>query len=94
MNEHSRIWSLQEVKVKAKFSEVVRRAQTEGPQVVTVHGKEAVVITSAEVDLAKVNSELTGADLCKALSAGPPLDFELPARPLGDNAREFSFNGE
>ena len=29
MNKHTRIWSLQEA--KAKFSEVVKRAQTEGP---------------------------------------------------------------
>ena len=38
MNKHARVWSLQEA--KAKFSEVVRRARTEGPQTVTVHGKE------------------------------------------------------
>ena len=38
MNKHTRnVWSLQEA--KAKFSEVVERAQTEGPQTVTVHGK-------------------------------------------------------
>jgi prevent-host-death family protein len=92
MNEHSRIWSLQEA--KAKFSEVVRRAQTEGPQVVTVHGKEAVVITSAEVDLARANPQLTGADLWHALSAGPPLDFDLPDRSFGDKSREFSFDDE
>ena len=92
MNEHPRVWSLQEA--KAKFSEVVRRAQTEGPQVVTVHGKEAVVITSAERDLAKINSGLTGADLWKALSAGPPLDLELPPRLPGDASREFSFEDE
>ena len=45
MNNHSRVWSLQEA--KAKFSEVVRRAQSEGPQTVTVHGKAAVTIVPA-----------------------------------------------
>jgi prevent-host-death family protein len=38
-------WKLRDA--KARFSEVVRRAQSEGPQRVTVHGKDAVVIVSA-----------------------------------------------
>lgn len=39
-------WQLQEA--KSKFSQVVREAQTCGPQVITVHGKEAVVVISAD----------------------------------------------
>jgi antitoxin Phd len=39
-------WRLQDA--KARFSEVVRRARSEGPQQVTVHGREEVVIISAE----------------------------------------------
>lgn len=39
-------WQLQEA--KQKFSELVRRAQAEGPQVVTRHGAEVVVVVSAE----------------------------------------------
>lgn len=39
-------WQLQTA--KQKFSEVVERAQREGPQVVTKHGREAVVIVSIE----------------------------------------------
>lgn len=39
-------WQLQDA--KARFSEVVRRAAAEGPQVVTVHGKETAVVLSAE----------------------------------------------
>lgn len=38
-------WKLEEA--KARFSEVVRRAQSEGPQRVTVRGKDAVVVISA-----------------------------------------------
>src|SRR6266581_3465367 len=41
-----RQWKLEDA--KAKFSEVVRRARSEGPQRVTVRGKDAVVIISAE----------------------------------------------
>jgi prevent-host-death family protein len=39
-------WQLQEA--KQKFSEVVRRALTSGPQVVTRHGRAVVVVVSAE----------------------------------------------
>jgi prevent-host-death family protein len=42
----NRAWQLQEA--KNKFSNLVERAQKEGPQVVTKHGKEAVVILSAD----------------------------------------------
>ena len=88
MNQHPRIWSLQEA--KAKFSELVRRAQTEGPQVVTVHGKEAVKIVCAEQDKAKI-AGLTGADFVKALRSGPLFNFEIPPRPRDSTSRDFSF---
>ncbi len=39
-------WQLQEA--KQRFSELVRRARTEGPQVVTRHGEEVVVVVPAE----------------------------------------------
>jgi antitoxin Phd len=42
----NRAWQLQEA--KNKFSNLVERAQKEGPQVVTKHGKEAVVVLSAD----------------------------------------------
>lgn len=38
-------WQVQEA--KQKFSEVVRRALDDGPQVVTRHGEEVVVVLSA-----------------------------------------------
>jgi antitoxin Phd len=43
--EGYRGWKLEDA--KARFSEVVRRAQSEGPQRVTVRGKDAVVVISA-----------------------------------------------
>jgi antitoxin Phd len=42
---HSATWKLEEA--KAKFSEVVRRAHDQGPQYVTVRGKQAVAIIDA-----------------------------------------------
>ncbi len=40
------IWQLQEA--KNKFSNLVEKARKSGPQIVTKHGKEAVVILSFE----------------------------------------------
>jgi antitoxin Phd len=40
------IWQLQEA--KNKFSKLVEKAQSEGPQFVTKHGKESVVVLSVE----------------------------------------------
>jgi prevent-host-death family protein len=50
-NDHGRaapadVWKLEDA--KARFSEVVRRAQSEGPQKVTVRGRETVVVISVE----------------------------------------------
>lgn len=39
-------WQLQEA--KNQLSEVVRKAQSEGPQVITLHGNDAVVVVSAK----------------------------------------------
>src|SRR3546814_5211980 len=39
-------WKLEDA--KARFSEVVRRARSDGPQRVSVRGKDAVVVVSAE----------------------------------------------
>ena len=75
MNKHTRVWSLQDA--KAKFSEVVRLAQTEGPQMVTVHGREAVTITKSERPALDV-SKMTGAEFLKLLQSGPPIDFDIP----------------
>lgn len=42
--EHT--WQLQEA--KNKFSKLVEKAQREGPQFVTKHGKESVVVLSVD----------------------------------------------
>jgi prevent-host-death family protein len=39
-------WQLQEA--KNRLSEVVRKAQSEGPQVITLHGSDAAVVVSAK----------------------------------------------
>jgi antitoxin Phd len=39
-------WQLQDA--KNRFSEVVRKAREDGPQVITVHGTDAVVVVSTD----------------------------------------------
>jgi prevent-host-death family protein len=73
MNHHSRVWSLQEA--KAKLSEVVKRAQTEGPQTLTVHGKAAVLITNQAAPKPAAPSV---DDIVAAFQACPAKDFEIP----------------
>ena len=74
-----RTWKLQDA--KARFSEVVRKAQTEGPQHVTVHGKDAAVIISAK-DYAKTKpgKGLTGAVLVEAMQEARRLGLKI--KPL------------
>jgi prevent-host-death family protein len=49
VKSHSKTWP--PLEAKAKFSELFRRVQTEGLQMVTVHGEPAVVVSKAPVDL-------------------------------------------
>ena len=78
MNKHTRVWSLQEA--KAKFSEVVRRAQTEGPQTVTLHGKPVVEIVRSNAEPVAPTVD----ELIAALQACPVKDFKSPrARSYG-----------
>jgi antitoxin Phd len=68
-------WKLEEA--KARFSEVVRRARSEGPQRVTCRGQDSVVIIATE-DLARLLSPpRTGADLIRFLQATGLGDLEI-----------------
>ncbi len=71
-------WHLQDA--KARFSELVRRVRSEGPQHVTVHGRDEVVILSAE-EFRRLKGAQTGAALVEAIQASPYRDLEIePAR--------------
>ena len=57
-------WQLQEA--KARLSELVQKAQDEGPQTITLRGKEAAVVLGAE-DYARLSrSRRTLADVLRA----------------------------
>jgi prevent-host-death family protein len=67
-------WLLQDA--KARFSELVRRVRSEGPQHVTVHGRDEVVVISAE-EFRRLKGDLTGEALIAAMQASPHRDIEI-----------------
>ena len=70
-------WLLQDA--KARFSELVRRVRSDGPQHVTVHGRDEVVVIAAE-EFRRLRGERTGAALVEAMQASPPFDLDLEPR--------------
>src|ERR1700686_2814800 len=70
-------WLLQDA--KSRFSELVRRVRSEGPQHVTVHGRDEVVVIAAE-EFRRLKGDVTGAALVDAIQASPYRDIELEPR--------------
>jgi prevent-host-death family protein len=67
-------WRLQDA--KARFSEVVRLAHSSGPQHVTLHGRDAVVVLDA-AEYQRLCGGRSGQQLVDALAASPHRDVEL-----------------
>lgn len=80
-------WKLEDA--KNRFSEVVRRAEAHGPQFVTRHGRDAVVILSRE-DYERLASPRSLVDflqqspLAEVYAAGQELDLSRPGDPGRD----------
>ena len=79
-------WRLQDA--KARFSELVRLAHSAGPQHVTLHGRDAVVVVDAD-EFRRLKGARTGQLLIDALRASPQPEVELepprsamPVRPV------------
>lgn len=71
------MWQVQEA--KARFAEVVERARTEGPQIITRHGRERAVILSVEDYQALVAGK---PDFRAHLLGGPKFDeFSIERDP-------------
>jgi prevent-host-death family protein len=68
-------WKLEDA--KARFSELVRLAQAENPQLITVRGKDAVVVLAAD-QFAKLLPLMAQPNIHEFLSQSPlnRLDFE------------------
>lgn len=63
-------WQVQEA--KQHFSELVERARSDGPQIVTKHGHDAVVVMAVE-EYERIRGD--GLRLVDALRAAPDLDL-------------------
>lgn len=71
-------WRLQDA--KARFSEVVRLAQSVGPQRVTLHGRDTVVIVGVS-EFDRLSGGRTGQDLIDVLRTSPHREIDIaPAR--------------
>lgn len=67
-------WPLQDA--KARFSELVRTAKNTGPQHVTVHGRDEVVVIAAE-EFRRLLGKVTGMALIQAMQSSPHRDIEI-----------------
>ena len=78
-------WALQDA--KARFSELVRRVRREGPQHVSVRGRDEVVVIAAE-EFRRLKGVLTGTALVAAMQASPyrsvSLERERERSPVRD----------
>ena len=70
-------WPLQDA--KARFSELVRRVRSDGPQHVTVRGHDEVVVVAAE-EFRRLKGDRTGAVLIAALQESPYPGIEIEPR--------------
>ena len=80
-------WRLQDA--KARFSEVVREAQQRGPQRVTLHGKDAVVIVGAD-EFDRLQRPVTGRDIINALAASPLADVKFERLSVKSKVRDVN----
>lgn len=80
-------WLLQDA--KARFSELVRRVRSEGPQHVTVHGRDEVVVIAAE-EFRRLKGNLTGEALISAMQASPYREIDIEPRRSGLPVRDVT----
>jgi prevent-host-death family protein len=89
-------WKLQDA--KARFSELVRRARLEGPQRVTVHGKDAVVVVAThEYDKSSAPRQdgVTGSVFVEAMQQARKLGLRLkPLRYYPTYRPPLTFEGD
>src|ERR1022692_1071068 len=80
-------WPLQDA--KARFSELVRRVRSEGPQHVTVHGRDEVVVIAAE-EFRRLKGDVTGEALIAAMQASPYRQTNFPPGRAPPPVRDMS----
>ena len=77
-------WQLQEA--KNHLSEVVRKARSEGPQVITLHGEDAAVVVSAK-DYKKIAKPK--GSLVEFFRASPLVGVDLDVTRSRDTGRKI-----
>jgi prevent-host-death family protein len=80
-------WLLQDA--KARFSELVRKVRSEGPQHVTVHGRDEVVVIAAE-EFRRLKGAMTGEALIKAMQASPYREVSIEPKREPMPVRDIS----
>jgi antitoxin Phd len=80
-------WQIQTA--KAQFSEVIRRARTEGPQMVTKQGHEEVVIVAAEEFKRMKQRSKQPADLVEFFAKSPLAEAHINLEREDDYGREI-----
>ena len=81
----AQIWTVAEA--KAKFSEVIERAMSEGPQTITRKGRTAAVVVGAEEWQRKTNRV---GNLAEFFAASPLRGSGLKIRRLKDKPRKLT----
>ncbi len=84
ISQNDRTWTL--AAAKAHLSEVVESALEEGPQIITRHGRKAVVVVAAEEWERKARRQGTLADF---FAASPLRDSGLEVERPQDSPREL-----
>jgi prevent-host-death family protein len=80
-------WRLQDA--KARLSEVVRQARERGPQRVTLHGRDAVVVVGAD-EFDRMQRPVSGRDIVAALAASPLADVNFDRLTIKSPIRDAS----
>jgi prevent-host-death family protein len=72
---------------KARFSELVRRVHSEGPQHITVHGRDEVVVISAE-ELHRLRGDRSGQLLVDLMRNSPLRDLDIESAAVRSPVRD------
>ena len=80
-------WLLQDA--KARFSELVRMVRSDGPQHVTVHGRDEVVVIAAE-EFRRLKGSATGEALIQVMQASPHRDIDIAPERASMPVRDTS----
>ena len=79
-------WRLQDA--KARLSEVVRQAQQRGPQRVTLHGRDAVVVVRAD-EFDRMRRPISGRDIVAALATSPLAGVNFERMTIKSKVRDI-----